>query len=68
MAKQVNSREATARDVALAVDLNQQYIDILEEMIDSDLTFRSPAVTVRVDGQRIKFQDIGDVATWITSR
>lgn len=68
LANQLLSREATRRDIALAVELNQRYIDTLDEMLTADLPIYPGAVTVKVDGQKIKFTNIGDVAEWITHK
>jgi hypothetical protein len=51
----------------MAVELNQRYADILDEMLDSDLSSKPSTVTVQVQGKTIRFQNIGDVASWISS-
>lgn len=68
MAREVVDREATARDMARAVELSQQYLDLLDEMIDGDLTPCPADVTVRVDGQTVRFSSIDEVAQWLTSK
>jgi hypothetical protein len=68
LATRVLNRKATARDLALAVELNQRYLDILDELLDSDLSFQPESVLVALDGQKIRFRNIGDVAEWITSK
>lgn len=51
------------RELAQAVELNQQYVDILEEMETAPIDI---SVTVGMDGQKIKFANIDAVADWIT--
>jgi hypothetical protein len=53
----------TARDLALAIDLNQQYVDILAELEDADLTVRP--VTANPGGALVEFTDIDGLADWL---
>lgn len=66
--QEVIERDATARDLARAVELNQQYIELLDEMLDGELTPHPAAVVVRVEGQNVRFANIDEVAQWLTSK
>lgn len=58
--------EFTERDLARAVELNQQYVDLLEEIERAPVVV-SASVIVGVAGSHIKFDGIDKVAEWITS-
>lgn len=53
------------REAAQAVEINQQYIDILEEMEHMPLEISSGQF-VEVNERRLRFPDIDAVANWIT--
>jgi sulfur carrier protein ThiS len=55
------------RVLAIAAEANQRYIEYLDEL---ETTAKPcPAeVVVEVDGETIKFQNIQDVATWLTTQ
>ena len=52
------------RELAQAIELNQQYVDVLQEMEDS-LFEIDTSVTAEVNERRVKFQDIDGLAEWI---
>lgn len=62
--QEVSQREATARDLARSVELNQQYLDLLDEILDSDMAVDS-GVTVRADNTTIRFPDDDSLVAWI---
>ena len=53
------------RVLAVAREANQRYMEYLDALLDNICI--STAVTVRVDGQTIQFENIEQVAQWITS-
>jgi len=59
--------DADPRALAIAVEMNQLYCDYLDSLLDSDLSV-DIAVTVKVDGKCVKFRNIGDVSSWLTSK
>lgn len=61
-----NTAPLDARTLAVIIEANQQYLEYLDALMDNiqiDLS-----VTVQVDGQRVKFSSIEDVAQWITNK
>jgi hypothetical protein len=46
------------------MELTQRYIDILDEIIESDIHVNTE-VFVRVEGETIKFPSIEDVTQWL---
>lgn len=59
--------QSLVRDIAVLSERYQQYIDYLDELLDSEINI-DVSVTVRIDGkQTIKFKNIEDVAEWITN-
>ena len=65
MARKAEQEGATERDVAMAAELGQKYVDMLTELETADLEI-DQAVTVQTDGVTIRFPDIERVASWIT--
>ena len=59
-----NDPPMTARDLALAIELNQQYVDILSEMEDMPMS-TDESVTVEVNEKPIRFTDIDKLADWL---
>lgn len=62
--QQVRSRDATARDLAIAVEINQKYIDILDELLDAEFP-TDTSVTVAVDEQNVRFKDANGFTEWL---
>jgi hypothetical protein len=52
------------RELAQVVELNQRYVDVLEEMETAPLNV-GQGVTVEMDGQKIRFDDMDSFADWI---
>lgn len=59
------SEPMTARDLALAVELNQRYVDLLTELEDAEFDISSPAASVEANETRLKFDDIDGLADWL---
>ncbi|MBT7075982.1 MAG: hypothetical protein HN922_13865 [Anaerolineae bacterium] len=49
----------TNRDVAQAIELQQQHCDILEELEDADFKFEN-GVLIKVGDESIKFENVND--------
>lgn len=57
---------ASSRDIAIALEANQAYIDYLDFLKDNlDV---DESVTIEVDGTRIKFKNDDDFANWLAER
>lgn len=54
----------TARDVAMAVEYNQQYFELLEKL-ERTAKPVSPAVVAKENGQAVKFSSVDGLADWI---
>ena len=54
------------KSVAIAREIEQRWYEYLDELLSKDIKIDT-SVTVRVDGQTIKFSSIEDVAQWITT-
>jgi hypothetical protein len=53
------------REVAMAVDINQQYIDILEEMENMPIEFKA-GVLIESNEFPIRFPNIDSIAEWMS--
>lgn len=60
----LSKEEFTERDVYVADELAQRYIELLEELESSPLLITSEIV-VKTDGQSIKFPSIEEVSSWL---
>lgn len=56
----------TARDVAVVVELNQRYIETLDELLETDF-FIDLGVVVETEGKTLQFPDIEQAAQWMNS-
>ena len=54
----------TERDVAIAIELNQRYGDVLDEMLEN-LSQIDTSVTVQVEGKTIRFQNEDAMSEWL---
>lgn len=65
----VDAGTADARMVATVQEINQRYIDYLDELSDHIARhgIANDGIIVKVDGASIKFKTIEDVAEWMTS-
>ena len=57
--------EPTEKNLALAVDAAQRYLEYLDEL-ELNATV-DESVTVKVEGHTIKFKNAEDMAAWITT-
>lgn len=55
------------RDIAIAIEANQSYIDYLEFLGDN-LPKIGLSVTVEIDGTRIRFKNDEDFANWLSEK
>jgi len=55
----------TVRDYSLLTELWQVYDDMLGEMENMELDFH-PQVIIKTDGETIQFENISEVAEWIS--
>lgn len=60
------SEGASSRDIAIAVEANQEYIDYLDHLKDTLSVDES--VIIQVNGTRIKFKNDDDLANWIVEQ
>lgn len=60
----LSKEEFTERDVYVADQLTQRYIELLEELESSPLLITSEVI-VKTDGQSIKFPSIEAVSLWL---
>ena len=59
---------ADSKTLAVIVNMNQLYIEYLDELETAPLEIKSSEITVRVDGKtNIRFKNVEDLASWITS-
>jgi hypothetical protein len=58
---------ADSKTLALIVDMNQLYIEYLDELETAPLETKFGEVTVKVDGKTIRFRNVEDFSSWITS-
>ncbi len=54
---------ASSRDIAIALEANQAYIDYLDWLKDN--TTFDESVTIEVGGTRIKFKNDDDFSNWL---
>jgi hypothetical protein len=52
------------RELAQAIELNQQYVDVLAEMEDAPFE-TDTGVVAEVNERRVRFQDMDGLAEWI---
>jgi hypothetical protein len=57
--------EAGANSIAVIVEDYQRYVEYLDELETSPLDNIEKAITVKVDGQTIKFKSDKDFTNWI---
>jgi hypothetical protein len=55
------------RELAQAIELNQQYCDVLAELEDMPLDI-DLSVTVEIDERRVKFPGIDELANFLAER
>lgn len=60
-----NQTEFTDRDLAVAIELNQRYAELLEELEHAPIEIPA-GVLVQVSGKSIQFGSIDQVSAWIT--
>lgn len=53
------------RDFYVALELNQVYIEILDEIIASDIKVKSDEVVARTEEHSIRFPNIEAVSLWL---
>ena len=58
---------ADSKTLAVIVNMNQLYIEYLDELETAPLETKSGEVTVKVDGKTIRFRNVEDFSSWITS-
>ena len=54
-------KSPTNRDLAQAIELQQQHCDILEELEDAEFEFDA-SVLIKINGEHIKFENADDFA------
>ena len=54
------------KSIAIAREIEQRWFEYLDDLLSKDLSI-DESVTVKVDGQTIKFKSIEDVAQWIAT-
>jgi hypothetical protein len=59
--------EASSREIAIALEANQSYIDYLDWLKDN-MPPIDESVTIDVEGTRIKFQNADDFSDWLAER
>lgn len=60
----VESGKTDKRVIAIAVEMNQLYLEYLDELADLDLPLVN-GVTVDLDGQAVRFRDIQSFSAWL---
>ena len=59
---------ADGKTLAVIVNMNQLYIEYLDELETALLETKSSEITVKVDGKtNIRFKNVEDLASWIAS-
>lgn len=58
------TKEMTLRDVALAVELNQQYAEYLDELVNTAKPYHAEVV-IKTGEEKIKFQNVDRFANWL---
>ena len=61
---ELETRDATERDVAVSFEHVQRYLDLLDEILESDLS-ACVGVTVGIDGEAVRFPNVDRMADWI---
>lgn len=57
---------ASSRDIAIAIEAEQAYIDYLD-LLKDNISFDT-SVTIEVDGTRIKFKNDDDFSKWLVEQ
>lgn len=59
---------ADSKTIAVIVNMNQLYIEYLDELETAPLETKAGEITVKLDGKtNIRFKSVEDLASWITS-